>query len=105
MLSFLLTNTTGNAGSGTIKRAGEEMIISIKPKRVADPRCVVLSGEYPAAVRVEKAVALECLDQTIGRKRPTTFWSRPVIWPNEQTSTVSIRVGKQFFPLSTTSVS
>src|SRR5205809_873332 len=42
---------------------------------------------------------------TIGRKRPTTSCKRPVIWPNEQTSTASSNVGKQFSPRSTTAAS
>src|SRR5213082_2132663 len=42
---------------------------------------------------------------TIGRKRPTTSCKRPVIWPNEQTSTASSSVEKQFSPRSTTSAS
>src|SRR5207248_1273826 len=42
---------------------------------------------------------------TIGRKRPTTSWSRSLIWPNEQTWTASSKAGKQFSSVSTTSAS
>ena len=34
---------------------------------------------------------------TIGRKRPTISCKRPVIWPNEQTSTASNKAGKRVF--------
>src|SRR5439155_23528119 len=39
---------------------------------------------------------------TIGLNRPTTAGKRPVIWPSEQTSAASSKVGKQFSPRSTT---
>jgi hypothetical protein len=44
-LKFTFTDSDNNSGTGTIKRAGAEVIISIKPVRVADPRCVVFYGE------------------------------------------------------------
>ena len=61
-----------------------------------------------------KLVCLKVLDKEktakfearfIGLNRPTTSWSRPVIWPNEATSTTSSKAGKQFSPRSTTSTS
>jgi hypothetical protein len=48
-LPFTFTDTANNAGTGTIKRLGDGVIISIKPTRVADPRCTVfLQGRHPA---------------------------------------------------------
>jgi hypothetical protein len=44
-LQFTFTDTAGNAGTGTIKRVGDGVIISIKPTRVADPRCIVFYKE------------------------------------------------------------
>ena len=44
-LKFTFTDSSNNAGSGTIKRAGDGVILSIKATRVADPRCVVFYGE------------------------------------------------------------
>jgi hypothetical protein len=44
-LKFTFTDSSGNAGTGTIKRAGSEVLISIKPKRVADSRCLVFYGD------------------------------------------------------------
>ncbi len=44
-LKFTFTDGSNNAGTGTIKRAGDGVIISIKPTRVADPRCVVFYAD------------------------------------------------------------
>src|SRR5262249_10456997 len=40
-LNFTFTDTSNNSGTGTIKRIPEGVIISVKPTRVVDPRCVV----------------------------------------------------------------
>jgi hypothetical protein len=40
-LKFTFTDGSNNTGVGTIKRTGDGVIISIKPIKVADPRCVV----------------------------------------------------------------
>ena len=45
MLKFTFTDTAGNAGSGTIKRAGNDVIISVKATKVADSRCLVFYGD------------------------------------------------------------
>jgi hypothetical protein len=45
MFRFTFTDTSNNAGTGTIKRSGDNVVISIKPTRVADPRCVVFYKE------------------------------------------------------------
>ena len=40
-LKFSFTDSSGNSGTGTIQRAGQDVIISIKPTRVVDARCIV----------------------------------------------------------------
>jgi hypothetical protein len=40
-LKFTFTDSANNSGTGTIKRSGAGVIISIKTTRVADSRCVV----------------------------------------------------------------
>ena len=44
-LSFTFTDTAGNAGTGTIKRAGNDVIISVHAMRVANRSCLVFYGE------------------------------------------------------------
>ncbi|MGH8094514.1 MAG: hypothetical protein ACREIF_13765 [Chthoniobacterales bacterium] len=44
-LTFAFTDSANNAGTGTIRREGRAVIISIKPTRVADPRCVIFYKE------------------------------------------------------------
>jgi hypothetical protein len=51
-LKFTFTDSANNAGAGTITRAGEDVIISVKPTRVADPRCAVF---YPEKLRLRPA--------------------------------------------------
>jgi len=51
-LQFTFTDTANNAGTGTIKRLGDGVIISIKPTRVADPRCIVF---YKGDIRLKRA--------------------------------------------------
>ena len=41
ILQYTFTDTAGNAGTGTITRVGDGVIISIIPTRVADSRCIV----------------------------------------------------------------
>jgi hypothetical protein len=43
-LKFTFTDTAGNAGTGTIKRAGNDVIISVHATRVADRSCLVFYG-------------------------------------------------------------
>jgi hypothetical protein len=50
-LTFTFTDTSNNAGSGTIRREGEGVVISINPTRVADPRCVVF---YKDDIRLKR---------------------------------------------------
>ena len=44
-LKFTFTDSANNAGTGTIKRTGDGVIVSIKPTRVADPKCVVFYAD------------------------------------------------------------
>jgi hypothetical protein len=51
-LKFTSIDSSNNVGVGTIKRVGADVVISIKPVRVADPRCVVFSKEN---IRLKRA--------------------------------------------------
>jgi hypothetical protein len=51
-LKSTFTDSANSAGTGTIKRAGEDVIVSIKSARVADPRCIVF---YSASIRLKPA--------------------------------------------------
>ena len=44
-LRFIFTDSSNNAGTGTIRRSGEGVTISIHATRVADPKCVVFYKE------------------------------------------------------------
>ncbi|MGI8957153.1 MAG: hypothetical protein ACR2II_09605 [Chthoniobacterales bacterium] len=44
-LRFIFTDSSNNAGTGTISRSGEGVKISINPMRVADARCVDFYGK------------------------------------------------------------
>ena len=44
-LKFTFTDSSNNTGTGTIKRARDGVIVSIKLTRVADRRCVVFYAE------------------------------------------------------------
>ncbi|MBA3543127.1 MAG: hypothetical protein H0T83_01590 [Chthoniobacterales bacterium] len=44
-LRFIFTDSSNNAGTGTIRRSGEGVTISINSTRVADSRCVVFYGK------------------------------------------------------------
>lgn len=52
-LSFTFTDTAGNTGSGTIKPAGNDVLISVKVTKVANRSCLVFYGDnirlHPAA--------------------------------------------------------
>ena len=45
MLKFTFQDDHQNAGTGTVTRAGEDVIVSLKVTRVADPKCVVFYRE------------------------------------------------------------
>jgi len=50
-VEFSFTDSSHNAGTGTITRAGEDIIVSINTTRVADSRCLEL---YRQNMRLKK---------------------------------------------------
>jgi hypothetical protein len=44
-LEFTWTDSFSNAGKGTIRRVGADVIVSIKPTHVADSRCLMFYGD------------------------------------------------------------
>ena len=50
-VEFTFKDSSNNAGTGTITRAGDDIIVSIKTTRVADSRCVEL---YRQNMRLKK---------------------------------------------------
>jgi hypothetical protein len=50
-VEFTFKDSARNAGTGTITRAGEDIIVSLKTTRVADSRCVEL---YRQNMRLKK---------------------------------------------------
>ncbi len=50
-LKFTFTDSSNNSGTGTIKRVGDGVVISIKPTRVANPRCVTF---YKENIRLQR---------------------------------------------------
>ncbi len=50
-VEFTFKDSSHNAGTGTIARAGDDIIVSIKTTRVADSRCVEL---YRQNMRLKK---------------------------------------------------
>jgi hypothetical protein len=53
-LEFNFRDSSNNAGTGTITRAGDEIVVSIKTTRVADPRCLVFYKQNIPLKRVKK---------------------------------------------------
>lgn len=51
-LEFKWTDTFSNSGTGTITRAGDDIIVSIKPTHVAEVRCLVF---YRQNMRLKRA--------------------------------------------------
>ena len=44
-LQFSFKDSFDNSGTGTIKRAGDDIIVSMKTAHVAEARCLVFYGE------------------------------------------------------------
>jgi hypothetical protein len=53
-VEFKFQDSLNNSGTGTISRAGDDVILSIKATRVADPRCLVFYKENMRLKRVTK---------------------------------------------------
>ncbi len=53
-VEFSFTDSSHNAGTGTITRAGEDIIVSINTTRVADSRCLELYRQNMRLKRVGK---------------------------------------------------
>ena len=51
-VEFNFKDSAGNVGTGTIVRAGNDIVVSIKTTRVADPRCLVFYKESMRLPRV-----------------------------------------------------
>lgn len=54
MLEFNFQDSFHNAGLGTIRRAGDDVIVSLKTTRVADSRCLPFYGQNMRLKRVGK---------------------------------------------------
>ena len=52
-LTFKFTDTFENSGTGTITRTGDEIIVSINPTHVVDPRCLAFYGKNMRLKRVK----------------------------------------------------
>ena len=44
-VQFTWSDNFNNSGSGTIKKSGKDVIVSIKATKVADPRCLQFYGD------------------------------------------------------------
>jgi hypothetical protein len=53
-VQFNFIDSFKNSGTGTIKRAGDDVIVSIKATRVADSRCLQFYGQNMRLKRVKK---------------------------------------------------
>jgi len=53
-LEFKFVDSEKNAGTGTISKAGDDAVVSIKPTRVADPRCMVFYNQNMRLKRLKK---------------------------------------------------
>ena len=53
-VEFTFTDSSHNAGTGTITRAGEDLIVSLKTTQVADSRCLELYRQNMRLKRVGK---------------------------------------------------
>lgn len=53
-LTFRFKDTFENSGSGTITRAGNDILVSINPTHVVEPRCLAFYGKNMRLKRVVK---------------------------------------------------
>src|SRR5205085_12546968 len=52
-LTLKFTDTFENSGTGTITRTGDEIVVSINPTHVVDPRCLAFYGKNVRLKRVK----------------------------------------------------
>jgi hypothetical protein len=53
-VAFKFEDSFQNSGTGTITRAGQDIIVSINPTHVAEPRCLAFYGKNMRLKRVAK---------------------------------------------------
>jgi hypothetical protein len=53
-LTFKFEDTFQNSGTGTITRAGNDILVTINPTHVADPRCLAFYGKNMRLKRAAK---------------------------------------------------
>jgi hypothetical protein len=53
-LTFKFEDTFKNSGSGTITRAGNDIIVTVNPTHVVEPRCLGFYGHKMRLKRVAK---------------------------------------------------
>lgn len=53
-LTFKFEDSFQNTGTGTITRAGDDIVVSLNPTQVKDPRCVAFYGKNMRLKRVGK---------------------------------------------------
>jgi hypothetical protein len=53
-LTFTFKDTFENSGTGTITRAGNDILVSINPTHVVEPRCLAFYGKNVRLKRVAK---------------------------------------------------
>src|SRR6266404_8629233 len=51
-LTFTFKDTFDNSGTGTITRAGDEILVTINPTHVVEPRCLAFYGKNMRLKRV-----------------------------------------------------
>jgi len=53
-LTFTFKDTFDNSGTGTITRAGDEILVTINPTHVVEPRCLAFYGKNMRLKKVKK---------------------------------------------------
>jgi hypothetical protein len=53
-LTFTFKDTFENSGTGTIRHAGKDILVSLNPTHVVEPRCLALYGKNIRLKRVAK---------------------------------------------------
>jgi len=53
-MTFKFEDTFQNSGTGTITRAGNDIIVSINPTHLVEPRCLAFYGKNMRLKRVTK---------------------------------------------------